>query len=201
MWKIMWKVSKNYFRIEVTYATRHLNPPLIISSVKKNKNEGRRRDFLVIVVQLENSFVSPGSNKLRPPCPCPRYPELVLMCCVQSRDYLVKVKGIFNEFQTIKSLNIYDFLTTTQPSPSRGSDVMTELKVGSNQVRQRRQGKETAVSLVSVWGRSGRLVWTAWIGHFTGLGGPALACDNIFGSFWQICPLPTSRIPVTAVFA
>ena len=31
--------------------------------------------FLVIVVQLENSFVSPGSNKLRPRlCPCSCYP-------------------------------------------------------------------------------------------------------------------------------
>ncbi len=30
--------------------------------------------FLVIVVQLENSFVSPGSNKLRPRlCPCSCY--------------------------------------------------------------------------------------------------------------------------------
>ena len=43
--------------------------------------------------------------------------------------------------------------------------------------------QETA-SWVSVWGRSGRLILTAsWIGHFTSLGGPALASDNILVSF------------------
>ncbi len=93
------------------------------------------------MVQLENSFVSPGSNKLHP-CPALAIPdELVRLCCVQSRDYLVKVRRYSMNFKKCflyhKKINAFISITGGR------DDVMSKLRPGSdcNQATRDRRGR------------------------------------------------------------